>query len=369
MNILVIHNTCRYLGGAETVLGYLLGGSAAAQGSHWTVAIGSDSRVAELVPSSMRAVVIPGNEDARPIRLLQQLMALWRAHRRQRFDAIHAWAARDWELASLLGRWIRRPAVGTLHDHPRARYHSPRRQQLMRRCAGWGLSRVVCVSHALREACAEAGYPRERLTVIHNGLPWPAGSAGARREGECRIGYLGVFSELKGLPWLFELADGLAAQVGGGWEWVIGGAAQDDDGRNMVASIQERYQGRPWWSRVRWIGWVERRFEFLRSLDLLVFPTQEFDCLPTVLIEAGACGVPVLASRRGGVPEIVADGETGWLMDPGATAAAVEVLSRLVRDPAARWAASQRAMARARDEFALEKMVARYGQLYCSLAS
>src|SRR5204863_2747971 len=87
------------------------------------------------------------------------------------FDLVHGWAARDWELTSLVAGIWRKPAIGTLHDHPAAGYIRRKRRLLMRLAAAWGLRRIVCVSDAVRRACEAMGYRRERLLTIRNGLP------------------------------------------------------------------------------------------------------------------------------------------------------------------------------------------------------
>ena len=71
--------------------------------------------------------------------------------------------------------------------------------------------------------------------------------------------------------------------------------------------------------RVRFVGWVagtERLAAFYNTADCLVLPSLR-EGFPTVVGEAMACGAPVLASRVGGVGELVIEGETGWLLPPG----------------------------------------------------
>jgi glycosyltransferase involved in cell wall biosynthesis len=82
----------------------------------------------------------------------------------------------------------------------------------------------------------------------------------------------------------------------------------------------------------------------LRSASVLALPSVEVTCygkpvaiselLSLTAIEAMASGTPVVASRVGGVPEVVADGETGLLVDPGDVEALRDGLSRLLGDPA-----------------------------------
>jgi glycosyltransferase involved in cell wall biosynthesis len=71
------------------------------------------------------------------------------------------------------------------------------------------------------------------------------------------------------------------------------------------------------------------------TADIFVLPT-EGDCLPMVLSEAGACALPLISTRVGGIPEIVIDGETGLLIEPGDRRALVGALTRLWADPALR---------------------------------
>jgi glycosyltransferase involved in cell wall biosynthesis len=67
---------------------------------------------------------------------------------------------------------------------------------------------------------------------------------------------------------------------------------------------------------VKIVGQVEDPLETVSSAHVLLVPSTRPDPLPTVAIEAMGLGVAVMASRTGGLPEIVVDGETGWLLPP-----------------------------------------------------
>ena len=80
------------------------------------------------------------------------------------------------------------------------------------------------------------------------------------------------------------------------------------------------------------LGVVDDIRAHLASLDVLILPSV-MDGRPVVVLEALALGVPVIATRVGGLPALVRDGETGFLVEPGDTEAMARHLRRLVDDP------------------------------------
>lgn len=366
MRVLIIHPESQYFAGTETMLGYFLA-ELVRTDCKVAVAAVRGSRVAGLLPRETVPVWLEPCPAFSPTTIWRQTIALKAFHAEFPFDLVHSWAARDWELAAVAGWRCRRPAMGTLHDHPEASFISGKRRRLMRWCAGYGLKRVICVSEAVRTACADAGYPRLKLAVVRNGLPTVDFSENPRTSGPFRMGFLGTFSERKGLRTLFQIADALSADSGALWELHLAGDAADETGKRLLEDLRRLYGTRSWWPRVQWLGWVKSPQNFLRTLDLLVVPSSEFDPFPTVLLEAGQCGVPVLASRVGGVPEIVTEGQTGWLFELDKVEGAAQILSRLMTTPEILHRAGQSARGRLLREFSASKMVAEYWLLYSNL--
>jgi glycosyltransferase involved in cell wall biosynthesis len=106
----------------------------------------------------------------------------------------------------------------------------------------------------------------------------------------------------------------------------------------------------------------EQKGPLLRDADVLVLPVRQPEGQPLVVLEAMAAGLPVVATRRGAIPEMVDDGVTGLLVperDVGALAAA---LDRLRRDPARRRALGEAARRRWAAEFTAELAIARVSQ-------
>jgi glycosyltransferase involved in cell wall biosynthesis len=103
--------------------------------------------------------------------------------------------------------------------------------------------------------------------------------------------------------------------------------------------------------------WVDNRgrlatpelAEVLATVDAIVLPTVEWDVFPLVLIEAGLARVPIVASRIGGVPEAVTDGEHALLVEPGDARALAAALQQTFDDPVAAAGRTERAFARMRE--------------------
>jgi len=112
-------------------------------------------------------------------------------------------------------------------------------------------------------------------------------------------------------------------------------------------------------------GWHdhEQLPDFLAASDVVVLPSVR-EQFGQVLVEGGACGLPAVAVNAHGPAEIVADGETGWLVEPddrdGLAAALVEV----VNEPAERRRRGERAAERARDNYAWPALAQRVAEVY-----
>ncbi len=189
---------------------------------------------------------------------------------------------------------------------------------------------VTATSRYLADVTARfAGLRRERIEVVHFGADVERFSPRARREGCApHVGFCGGFRPYKGARVLLEAVPLILSRVPQCRFTLYG------NGGNR-AELEAQAAREAWKACVSFRDFVphERLPEALSALDLCVAPsTLESETYGVVGIEAQAMGVPVVASRIGGLPETVRDGETGLLFEPGCAASLAEAVCGLLLD-------------------------------------
>lgn len=265
-------------------------------------------------------------------------------------DLIHAWSARSFELAWWMGKRLRIPAGGTMHDHPCAHFHGLLRRRIMRFSAN-RLNGMVCVSNAVADACMEAGYDCS-YKVIHNGvLDCPAQRAHSNR---IRIGFLGMYAEWKGFTiveqWIRHLSECNIL-------WKLYGSVAPE----LQSAVECLVHDLP--NLVEFQGHKSPE-EIFSEIDILAHTSKRFDPFPTVLIEAARAGIPVVASALGGVSEIVIHEETGLIFHPDNPDSGKDMLQRLLASPDLRQKMGVLARQRYETHFRAERMVDEYAQFW-----
>jgi len=119
---------------------------------------------------------------------------------------------------------------------------------------------------------------------------------------------------------------------------------------------------------VLFAGHVSNVADYLRAADLFVLPSLQ-EGMPNTLLEAMACGLPVVATRIGGVVDIVRDGENGLLVGPGDPAGMSVAIGRLLQDPVLAQRISSSALETIKDSYRLDSIVLRYIDLLGTLSS
>lgn len=157
--------------------------------------------------------------------------------------------------------------------------------------------------------------------VIFNAFPdasEPAPSK-ARSDGVVRFGYLGRLHPSKGLDLLLASLKTMPAE---GWRLIIAGTGSEAYLQELGPSLDS--------PRVDYLGWMDPAAFFSR-IDVLAVPSLWHEPLPRTVIEAYGYGIPVIASQRGGIPEIVEAGTTGWLFDPDEAGGLARALGKVIQ--------------------------------------
>lgn len=224
--------------------------------------------------------------------------------------------------------------------------------------------RLVAVSDSLAERIAlDFLLGRERVEVVPNGIDFAAGPQPRRRaNGEpLALVAVGNLYPVKNHALLVRAVAG-ARRAGIAAELDILGRGDEEPALTRLAAELGVA------AHVRLRGFREDVDEFLARAHLFVSSSVS-EQMPISFLEAMGRALPVVASRVGGVPEIVEDGRHGLLFPPGDEAAATAAIVRMAHDEPFRRACGERAAEHARARFGADRMVRHYLRIYGELAA
>jgi glycosyltransferase involved in cell wall biosynthesis len=293
-----------------------------------------------------------------PVRDLAGLLELVSLFRRERPQILHASSSK----AGVLGR-LAAVTTGvpirffTVHGWAFSAYSglASRLYQVSDRLMAPLTTVTICVSQTELADGLEAGTCRaERSVVIHNAVDVTAAPRSPHDRATPRLIAVG---RLKAPKDFVTLVRALAALRGRTYEALIVGDGPD---RGAVEAEIERLglEG-----RVQLAGERSDVPELLAASDVFVLSSRS-EGLPVSVLEAMAAQLPVVASRVGGLGELVVDGETGLLVPPGDETALAEALGRLVDDRELRRKLGAAGRARAEDSFDLSAFRRAHIDLY-----
>ena len=260
--------------------------------------------------------------------------------REERIELVHAHLTYSAIWSAVASRLTGVPAVASLHVSPdatRALENSARhriatslRDRLLRAILNRWSRAVVMVSAALRDDYLARGLAPGKVRVVHNGIEVdrfrrPRADARARLEREFGIppgvpiiATVAVLRPKKGI----EVLLAAARRVERAYFVIVGDGPKREEWTALASALGVA-------DRIRWAGFRTDVDALLAGCDLFVHPSLD-DAFPTVLLEALAAGLPIVASRVGGIPEIVTSGVTGELVPPGDPAALASAIDAVL---------------------------------------
>jgi glycosyltransferase involved in cell wall biosynthesis len=316
-----------------------------------------------------------------PLRDLLATIRLARLIRRERPQILHTHTAKAGtvgRVAALLAGTRRPPIiVHTFHGHVLRGYFGPLRSlffRLLERRLAAGTTALIAVSPQVRDDLVALGVaPRERFVVIRLGIeldervtPEQNGRGESRR-------YLGIPGDRFAVGWIGRMTavkrtdDVLVAFKrlrDGGVDAVLCMVGDGPDRLQLEQRAHELGVARD----TVFLGYQEDVAQFYAAFDALVLPSVN-EGTPVSVIEALAAELPVVATRVGGVPDVVRDGEDGFLVEAGATGDLADRLAQLARNPALRARMGKQGRERVLPRYAVDRLVADVDELYRSLLS
>jgi glycosyltransferase involved in cell wall biosynthesis len=277
-----------------------------------------------------------------------RVLALRKALREDGVSVVHAFLFLASGYAYLATRALRGVRLVTSARNCKPEPNRLRRALLRR--AFRASARVICNSREMeRYARAYYGAPKGRTTVVLNGVDTARFDVPRRAHAGLRIGTVGRIEKQKNLGVFLDAAALVLAEAPGAAFEIVG------DG-SLRAHFEAEVARRGLAASVSLPGTRSDVPEFYAGLDQF-WLTSDFEGTPNVVLEALAAGLPVIATRVGGTPEVLEDGITGILVGAGDAAAVAAASLGLARDAARSSAMGRAAAESARRRFSIPAMV------------
>jgi len=320
--------------------------------------------VADEIEKAGARVINLGAKNKLDFRILFRLHRLLKEHKT---DILHSFLFH----ANMLGRIVGKLAgVPVILSCERTMGMESKHRLLLNPLTAPLADKIITVSEAVREfAIAKIGIRPDKLITIYNGVdlsefsqsPNSKGTEEAKRElginPSCMVvGTVGHLEKEKGCEYLLQAAAQVSAQDGNVTFLLVGDGSQRAKLENLAEDLSIS-------SNVIFMGYRTDVPRILSVMDIFVLPSL-YEGLPNALLEAMAACRPVVATQVGGIPEVVADGETGILVpqrDPGALARAICVLLEHRERAREMGIAGRKQVEKL---FSVEKMIAKTEALY-----
>ncbi len=223
------------------------------------------------------------------------------------------------------------------------------RRSLMRR-AFRSADAVVCNSAEVgRYAASNYDAPERCLRVVYNGVDTQRFEKPHRGSGGLVVGTIGRIEKQKNLELFMAAAQQVKQHRAEATFEIVGEGS-------LRAQLESRAEAMGLSDCLRFVGTTADVPGFLRRIDQF-WLTSDYEGTPNVVLEAMAAGVPVIATRVGGTPEVIDDGESGLLVEPRCPQAIASSSLAIASDPHLAHALGGRARAAVAERFSIARMV------------
>ncbi len=296
--------------------------------------------------------------------IVRTARAVARYARQQDCRLIHTHTARGALVGSLASALSDLPLVHHVHSpttRDSARRWINQLNSLVEKGTLRRASALVAVSASMAGYLRARGYDAERITVVPNGVAVAETAvAGRASADELTIGAVALFRPRKGIETLLQALALVRARGCSVRLRAVGGFETPE----YETSIRQLCRQLDLEGQVEWRGFQSDVAAELGRMDMLVLPSLYGEGMPMVVLEAMAVGLPVVASRVEGVPEVVRDGVDGVLVSPGDAGGLADAIGALAADPQRSAAMGVAGRQRQREEFSDRSMAERVSHVY-----
>lgn len=282
-------------------------------------------------------------------------------------DVIHCHGAKANMMGVLVKKLRKIPVITTVHSDPALDYMgAPLKQWTFGSINAWALRRMdyyMAVAGKMESSLINRGADPQRIFVIYNGLDFSAAddipSRAAAGEGDIVVGIAARLTPIKNISGLLQ-AFNLAYQRNSRLRLKIAGIGEEEaELRGLVRRLHIE-------SRVDFVGWVTDMREFFSGVDINVLSSLS-ETFPYSLLEGAYEHCAAIASRVGGIPELIEHGQTGFLFAPEDVSTFAEYIYLLSTDHALRRRLAENLYQKAKADFSLGNMHRRQLAAYCTL--
>jgi lipopolysaccharide heptosyltransferase II len=277
--------------------------------------------------------------------------------RRENIDIVHARSRIPALTGYFAARSMRKTFITTAHGHYK--------KHLISRVMGWGKIVIVASEMMARHMRDNFGVPIKRITIVPRGVDLKKFSfvSPSERAGKVfRVGMIARFTQLKGQLDFLKAAS-IVARKKHNLEIILMGDRSSASGEYMK-KIDLAVHRLILQKNVKFIDSSQDVAEVLKGLDVLVSANREQEAFGRSIIEAQARGVPIVATRVGGVAENIKDGVTGLLCAPGDAGAMAEKIVQYSENPELMQKFAVNARKHVEENYSLEKVMKKTIEAY-----
>lgn len=326
----------------------------------------------------IRVIQLPMLErDIKPLKEIVVFFQLFSYMRHERPNILHTNSSKAGIIGALISRMLGVQCIFTTHG-----WAFNESRNVLERKLLWILHwitillshKTITVSDALKQQMVHAPFAARKLSVVKNGIRPPnfkskrearnmlteySAPLKIRTESKKNLSWIGTISELhktKGLPYMIEAMAKLKLTHPNCVFVIIGGGTER-------AMLEKRIREKHLEDTIFLLGFMKDASRYLPAFDIFTL-TSISEALSYALLEAGAASLPVVATRVGGIPEIIQNGESGFLVPPRDPKSIQKALATLLNEPKKQKEFGNALKKHVESEFSQTKMVSETLQHY-----